>query len=56
MEVDLVGRAVFGNRHLQLTPKPRVPGTPVVRVEIDVWFSALMVRSAGLNFTDFTNW
>jgi Domain of unknown function (DUF1707)/Cell wall-active antibiotics response 4TMS YvqF len=45
VEVALTGRALFASRELQLAPVPRVPGTPLVRVEVNTTFSSLSVRS-----------
>ena len=46
VEVDLTGRAVFASRELHLAPVPRVAGTPLVHVHVNVQFGAVSVRSA----------
>jgi hypothetical protein len=35
----------FASQHLRLAPRPRVPGTPEIRVEIAVWFGTVHVQS-----------
>lgn len=45
VEVELVGPNYFASQHLRLAPRPRVPGTPEIRVEIAVWFGTVHVQS-----------
>jgi hypothetical protein len=45
VEVDLTGSNVLSSRELDLSPVPRVPGTPLVRVEMDLRCSSLKVIS-----------
>lgn len=45
VEVDLAGSNYFSAADLKLAPKPRLQGTPEVRVEISAWFSAINVVS-----------
>lgn len=49
VEVESTGATVFGARHLRLAAVPRVPGTPLVRVHVTVWFGQVEVRSQGPN-------
>jgi hypothetical protein len=51
VEVELHGRALFGNRHVDLAAVPRRQGTPLVRVHGNVAFGELKVRSAPLGVT-----
>jgi hypothetical protein len=45
VEVDLIGRALFASREVHLAPVPRVPGTPLVRLDLSVNFGSVSVRS-----------
>jgi hypothetical protein len=45
VEVDLIGRNVLSSRELDLAPVPRVPGTPLVRVELNLLCASLKVIS-----------
>ena len=45
VEVDLIGSNVLSSRELNLSPVPRVPGTPLIRVELDLRCSSLKVIS-----------
>jgi len=49
VEVDLAGAAVFSSKALRLAPVPRLAGTPLVRVAINVYFGEIQVRSQGPN-------
>lgn len=46
VEVEMYGRALFGNRTVNLAPVPRRQGTPIVRLHCKVTFGELKVRSA----------
>lgn len=45
VEVDLAGSNVLSSRDLNLAPVPRVPGTPLIRVELGLFCSSLKVIS-----------
>ena len=49
VEVELGGSAVFASRNMRLAPVPRLPGTPIVRVQVHAVFSEVQVRSRGPN-------
>lgn len=49
VEVDMAGSAIFGSRKMHLAPVPRVAGTPLVRVNVNVAFGEIEVRSKGPN-------
>lgn len=48
VEVELTGMSVFGDRRLELAPVPRIPGTPLIRVNASTIFGDVRVRSAGV--------
>ncbi len=49
VEVEMAGSAIFGSRKINLAPVPRVAGTPLVRVRVNVAFGEVDVRSRGPN-------
>jgi hypothetical protein len=49
VEVETVGTTLFGSRKLKLAAVPRVPGTPLVRVNVNIYFGDVEVRSEGPN-------
>ncbi|WP_239138524.1 DUF1707 SHOCT-like domain-containing protein [Actinoplanes regularis] len=51
VEVDLTGTNAFSSHELKLTPVPRVPGTPEVRVAVNAWFSSVQVVSRAPEIT-----
>lgn len=51
VEVELTGLTVFSARSLHLAEVPRVPGTPLIRVDVSVLFGAVTVRSSGRRST-----
>lgn len=46
VEVEMIGTAMFGTRHLQLAAVPRRQGTPLLRIHTRVAFGELQIRSA----------
>ncbi|WP_345632012.1 DUF1707 SHOCT-like domain-containing protein [Rugosimonospora acidiphila] len=49
VEVELQGSAVFSAKAIELAPVPRLPGTPLIRVSVNGYFSEIKVRSQGPN-------
>jgi hypothetical protein len=47
VEVDVSGSVIFGTRDLKLAPVPRLAGTPLVRVDVSVYFGSVIVKSKG---------
>lgn len=45
VEVELVGVSALSSEELRLAAVPRLPGTPVIRVRVNAWFSSVEVRS-----------
>jgi hypothetical protein len=45
VEVDLSGSNILSSRELDLAPVPRVPGTPLVRIEMNLRCASLKVLS-----------
>jgi hypothetical protein len=45
VEVELVGISALSSEELRLAAVPRLPGTPVIRVRVNAWFSSVEVRS-----------
>jgi hypothetical protein len=57
VEVDLQGSMAFSAKATDLAPVPRLPGTPLVRVKVNAYFSELKVRSRGPNSgSDLARW
>ncbi|MBB2948480.1 hypothetical protein FB565_008263 [Actinoplanes lutulentus] len=46
VEVDLTGPNVFSQRDMRLAAKPRLPGTPEIRVHVTSWFANVEVVSS----------
>ena len=49
VDVDLAGSAVFGERESRLAPVQRLPGTPMIVVNIHTVFGEVKVESRGPN-------
>jgi hypothetical protein len=49
VEAQLTGACVFGSRSIRLAPVQRLAGTPVIQVQINVWFGEVQVLSKGPN-------
>jgi hypothetical protein len=49
VEVEMHGASAFSAKAINLAPVPRLPGTPLVRVGVNVYFGELKVRSQGPN-------
>jgi hypothetical protein len=47
VEVELIGTGALSSEEMRLAAVPRLPGTPVVRVRVNAWFSSVEVRSKG---------
>lgn len=45
VEVEVTGTSALSSEELRLAAVPRLPGTPVVRVRVNAWFSSVEVRS-----------
>jgi hypothetical protein len=54
VEVDVRGWVVFGTRSLKLAPVPRVSGTPVIVVHVNVAFGEVKVRSRPIPASAFS--
>jgi Domain of unknown function (DUF1707)/Cell wall-active antibiotics response 4TMS YvqF len=50
VEVELSGATVFASRQMRLAPVPRLPGTPLVRIQVSSVFADVQVRSEGSTF------
>lgn len=50
VEVELSGATVFASRQMRLAPVPRLPGTPLVRIQVSAVFADVQVRSEGPTF------
>lgn len=48
VEVELLGKSVFGDRKIELAPVPRIPGTPIIRIHAQAIFGDVQIRSAGI--------
>ncbi|GAA1620647.1 DUF1707 SHOCT-like domain-containing protein [Actinoplanes couchii] len=56
VEVELSGMNALSSEELRLAAVPRLPGTPVVRVRVDAWFSSVEVRSKKPGDTTVRDW
>ncbi|WP_239143241.1 DUF1707 SHOCT-like domain-containing protein [Actinoplanes philippinensis] len=45
VEVELSGTSALSSEELRLAAVPRLPGTPIVRVRVNAWFSSVEVKS-----------
>lgn len=45
VEVELTGTSALSSEELRLAAVPRLPGTPIIRVRVNAWFSSVEVRS-----------
>ncbi|MEV6526236.1 DUF1707 domain-containing protein [Longispora sp. NPDC051575] len=48
VDVELYGSVIMGERSLKLAPVPRLPGTPTIRIHLNVVMGEVKVRSTGL--------
>ncbi|WP_231954014.1 DUF1707 SHOCT-like domain-containing protein [Actinoplanes derwentensis] len=56
VEVELTGTSALSSEELRLAAVPRLPGTPVVRVRVNAWFSSVEVRSKGPGNNTVRDW
>ncbi|WP_430790896.1 DUF1707 SHOCT-like domain-containing protein [Actinoplanes sp. G11-F43] len=56
VEVELSGTSALSSEELRLAAKPRLPGTPIVRVRVNAWFSNIEVRSKGPSDNSVRDW
>jgi Domain of unknown function (DUF1707)/Cell wall-active antibiotics response 4TMS YvqF len=45
VEVELSGTSALSSEELRLAAVPRLPGTPIIRVRVNAWFSSVEVKS-----------
>jgi hypothetical protein len=55
VEVELIGTGALSSEEMKLAAVPRLPGTPVIRVRVNAWFSNVEVKSKGPG-TTIRNW
>jgi hypothetical protein len=55
VEVELIGTGALSSEEMKLAAVPRLPGTPVIRVRVNAWFSSVEVKSKGPG-TTIRNW
>lgn len=56
VEVELSGTSALSSEELRLAAVPRLPGTPIVRVRVNAWFSNVEVRSKRPGDTTVRDW